>query len=71
MASENITLTRSNYARYEEASLAASIEWFEKHPTEDKKVTPSEMKERHDFIWNRIVELFNDPEFQPEIAPEE
>lgn len=75
MATENITLTRSNYARYGEASLAASIEWFEKHPKEaedvNREVTPSEMKQRRDFIWNRIVELFNDPAFQPEIAPEE
>ena len=71
----NIIVTRSNYARYGEAALAASIEWFEKHPNEaedvKREVTPSEMKQRRDFIWNRTVELFNDPKFQPEIAPEE
>jgi hypothetical protein len=74
MATENIVLPRSNYVRYGEASLAASVEWFEQHPNEaedvKREVTPSELKERRDLIWNRTVELFNDPEFQPEIVPE-
>ena len=75
MATENITLTRSNYVRYGEAALAASIEWFENHPNEaenvNREVTPSELKQRRDIIWNRTVELFNDPAFQPEIVSEE
>ena len=75
MATENITLTRSNYVRYGEASLAAAIVWFEKHPKEaedvGREVPPSELKQRRDFIWNLTVELFNDPEFKPGIAPEE
>ena len=73
MATENIVLTRSNYVRYGEASLAAAIAWFEKHPDEaedvGREVTPSELEQRRDFIWNHTVELFNDPEFQPEIDP--
>ena len=74
MATENIVLTRSNYVRYGEASLAAAIAWFEEHPDEaedaNREVTPSELEQRRDFIWNRTVELFNDPEFQQAIEPE-
>ena len=55
-----IEVNRENYVRYSEASLKAAIYMY-KHKEENEKL-PN--KERQDIIWNKIVEIFNDPDFE-------
>lgn len=55
-----IEVNRENYVRYSEASLKAAIYMY-KHKEENKDL-PN--KERQDIIWNKIVEIFNDSDFE-------
>lgn len=55
-----IEVNRENYVRYNEASLKAAIYMY-KHKEENENL-PN--KERQDIIWNKIVEIFNDPDFE-------
>ena len=55
-----IEVNRENYVRYNEASLKAAIYMY-KHEEENENL-PN--KERQDIIWNKIVEIFNDPDFE-------
>lgn len=55
-----IELNRENYTRYSEASFKAAI-YMLKH---EKETGNLPIKERQDIIWNKIVEIFNDPDFE-------
>lgn len=65
-AEKAIVLTRDNFSRYGEAALQAGIkmyEYCEIHPEMDNN---AHLKERRDIIWKTIVDLFNDPNFNPD-----
>lgn len=53
-----IEINRENFVRYSEASLKAAIYMYKHKENEN---LPN--KERQDIIWNKIVEIFNDPDF--------
>ena len=68
MANDQIVVNRENFARYNEACLQATIRVLELSDSQPELAMddPVNLARRQDVVWSKTVELFNDPNFEPE-----